>query len=111
MSTHEGRLSRNAESKAMAENDREPWSEDDVVFLMEFFSDARGNPREEREVAEALGRTIEACRQRFYDTRSGRKKCGGMMRRTTTTTTTYTTEYIGAHDEDDDCWWDPEYYK
>lgn len=104
------RLRRNAESKAMAEHDREPWSAEDIDFLLTFFDEAKGDPAEEREVAEALGRTIEACRQRFYDVRSGRRP-SFTVRRTVTETSTTTTEYIGHHDDPDDQWWSPDYYR
>ena len=103
------RLRRNAESKAMAEHDREQWSKEDLEFLMVFFDDAKGDPDLEVEVAEALGRTIEACRQRFYDTRSGRKSFKKTTRTTTTTETV--TEYIGHMDDPDDQWWSPDYYR
>jgi hypothetical protein len=90
----------------MAEHDREPWSSEEIEFLMEFFAGAKGDPVEEREVAEALGRTIEACRQRFYETRKGR--CSTVSVKTTTTTTTV--EYRGHFDDPDDQWWSPDYY-
>lgn len=110
--SHEERLARNAESKVMAEHDREPWSADEIEFLHEFFTDAKGDPTEEREVAEALGRTIEACRQRFYESRKGKGRVINTKVTTTTTTTktVSTSTYIGAHDDPDDRYWSPDYY-
>lgn len=102
------RLRRNAESKAVAEHDRQPWTADDEELLREFFPSAKGCAEAEAEVAEALGRTIEACRQRFYEQRQGRTLV--RMKRTTTTTTEVST-YIGAGDDPDDCFWSPDYYK
>ena len=107
-SNYEERLRRNLESKAVAEHDREPWTVDELAFLLSEFPDAKGKPDEEMALAELLGRTIEACRQRFYDTVSGRKP-SSVVRKTTTTTTT-TTEYRGLYDDDEDRWWDPSYY-
>lgn len=105
---HYERLRRNAESKAMAEHDREQWSAGDVEFLLTFFAEAKGDSAEEREVAEALGRTIEACRQKFYDIRSGRRH---VTVRTVRETSRTTTEYIGHNDDPDDQWWSPDYYQ
>jgi hypothetical protein len=108
VSDHRERLARNEESKSKAEHDREPWSTDEVEFLLEFFKDAKGEPEHEAEVAECLGRTIEACRQRFYEALRGRSK-HVMVKRTTTTTST-TEVYQGLLDDPDDQWWSPDYY-
>jgi hypothetical protein len=79
--TTTARLARNAESKKAAEHDGQPWSAEEMDILMlcvrdEDFVDA----------AEMLGRTIEACRQRFYVTRRGEA------------TTTITTRRAFVHD-------------
>ena len=105
--SHDERLRRNDESKAYAEHYGEPWSGDEVEFLLAFWPES-SNPAEEAEVAEALGRTIEACRQRRYEVLWGKHV---MRRKVTRTTTTEITEtYIGALDDDEDRWWDPSYY-
>lgn len=97
------RLRDNDRSRNKANNHMESWSKDDLDFLMSFW---KSEP--ECEVAEALGRTIEACRQRYYEVRWG---CPMRRRTTTTSTTTTTTEYIGVHDDPEDQWWSPDYYK
>ena len=107
------RLALNAETVANATHHREPWSTDEIEFLFEFWPDAVGDSSEEREVAEALGRTIEACRQRFYEARRNRGRIVNTKVTTTTTTTTTTktfNAYIGAGDDPDDQWWSPDYY-
>ena len=61
MSNHE-RLARNTESKAQADHDGELWSADEVALLLTWDrSDA-----ELTVMGEVLGRTREACRERFY---------------------------------------------
>lgn len=62
---HEERLRRNAESKLYAENDGQPWSSEEVEELVGYWD---GTDETLAEIAEMLGRTIEACRQRYYDT-------------------------------------------
>ncbi len=104
------RAARNDSSRNHADNFRAEWTKDDIDFLMTFFDEAKGDPALEAEVAEALGRTIEACRQRFYEVRSGIKpRERHVVVRTTTTTTS--THYIGINDDPDDQWWSPDYYK
>lgn len=108
------REQRNSESANHATHHAEPWDGEEVTFLLAFFADAKGDRDAEAEVAEALGRTIEACRQMFYEVRSGRRDgCGVKIVTTTTTTTTRTTTtaYIGCADDDEDRWWDPSYYE
>lgn len=61
------RLRRNAESKEHAEHDGEPWSGDELDILRLW----SGDEDELAVTAELLGRTIEACRQRFYEARRG----------------------------------------
>lgn len=107
MSDHHERLARNDESRNRAEHHALPWEAEELEFLLVFFADAKGDPEAEREVAEALGRTIEACRQRFYQTRRG--QCATVEVRTTTTETT-TVTYRGLMDDPDDRWWEPGYY-
>jgi hypothetical protein len=101
---NDDRLARNADSKSKAQHDCEPWSSEDMQFLAEFWPPAIGLPAQEAEVAEAIGRTIEACRQRWYEHRNQPTLTTGVgdKRRT---------EYIGAGDDPDDQWWSPDYYR
>jgi hypothetical protein len=77
------RLARNAESRAKAEHDREPWGCDELEWLQTW----DGSEEYLAELAELLGRTIEACRQQFYVRRQ--RGCWTATMTTTTTTTTY----------------------
>jgi hypothetical protein len=65
---HEERLRRNEESKTKAEHDGEPWSGEELEQLVEYWD---GTEETLADIAEILGRTIEACRQRYYETRRG----------------------------------------
>lgn len=62
MKDYEQRKAVNDESRTKAEHHQEVWSEEEIALLVECWNDA---PLEE--IAEALGRTVEACRQRFYE--------------------------------------------
>lgn len=77
------RKTNNEKSKQSAEHDKEPWSAYEVEFLMTHFE-----PDDQvlAMVAELLGRTIEACRQKFYVT----AKTGNSTMTVTTQTTTAT---------------------
>jgi hypothetical protein len=57
------RQARNEESKSWAEHDREPWSADEYEQLTEYWD---GSEETLTEIARLLGRTIEACRERYY---------------------------------------------
>lgn len=112
-----GRRDRNERTRAKAEHAGEPWSKDEDEFVLEFLGDDFDED-ELVEVAEALGRTAEATRQRRNHLVAGRVGSGPSYRVTTSTTTTTTTkttthEYRGALDDDEDRWWDPSssYYK
>lgn len=61
------RQRRNDESRNRAEAHREPWSEEEAGLL----ADWDGTEAELEVIAELLGRTIEACRQRYYVQRRG----------------------------------------
>lgn len=61
MATYEERRVRNDQSRAGAENHAEEWLVEEVALLEECWGEI---PIEE--IAEALGRTIEACRQMHY---------------------------------------------
>lgn len=65
---HSERLRINQESKAHADHDGEPWSQEELDQLFGYWD---GTEQMVREIAELLGRTIEACRERFYKARRG----------------------------------------
>jgi hypothetical protein len=88
MASHNAnRLRRNDESRNKAEHYAEPWSREELDFLLTW----EGGEDDLAAMAELLGRTIEACRQRFYETRRGLR--GVRVRITTTTTTTVESLY------------------
>lgn len=91
------RLRVNAASKAHAEHDGEPWGDDELEWLQSW----DGTEPYLRELAELLGRTIEACREQFYKRR--RQGSWICVERSTTTTTT-TTTYRGWTEADGDGW-------
>lgn len=84
MSDHRARLARNAESKLAAEHDGEEWTADELEWLRSW----TGGDAYLAELAELLGRTIEACRQRYQLEKHG------LVRTRTTTTITRTTETV-----------------
>ena len=92
------RLRRNAESKLLADHDGEPWSDEELEWLASW----DGTEPYLAELAELLGRTIEACREQFYK----RRRTGSWVRVETTTTTTTTTRstYSGWTEADGDGW-------
>lgn len=60
---YEERRKVNEESRNKAEHHEQPWAEEEVVFLEENWS----NDEEDLiALAELLGRTVEACRQKHY---------------------------------------------
>lgn len=77
------RLRRNAESKVHAHKDGDTWTDEDLEWLQSW----DGSEAELAELAELLGRTIEACREQFYV----RRRRGVQVTTTVTTTTTTTT--------------------
>jgi hypothetical protein len=96
---HSKRLRRNAASKATAINDGQEWSAEELDWLNSW----DGTPEYLEELAELLGRTIEACRERFYKARRGQVT---RTTRTTTVTRTTTTEVYRGWMEGDDPGWD-----
>jgi hypothetical protein len=101
--SHADRLDRNDESRNYATHHREEWSVDEHEFLMDW-------DRSDEElaiIAECLGRTIEACRERYYKAKRG--LVHGVSVKVTTTSTTTEVQYLGVHD-DDDQWWSSDYY-
>jgi hypothetical protein len=91
------RRDRNHSSKLYAEHDTEPWSCEEEALLTQW----DGTEDELILTAEVLGRTIEACRQRYYEVR--RRGTFTSFTKTTTTTTTSCT----WRDADD---WNPDWY-
>jgi len=65
------RLRRNEESRNWATHDKEPWGFEEIEELLGYWD---GTEETLVEISKLLGRTIEACRQRYYDIISGRKK-------------------------------------
>lgn len=59
----------NEKSKAAADHDKELWSGDEVDLLME-----GANEEDLVALAELLGRTVEACRQKRYEVKRGELK-------------------------------------
>lgn len=92
------RAARNDESRNKAENHSEAWTVDEYEFLRTQWVDK--SEEELATIAEILGRTIEACRQKYYNTGS---KVTMRVRTRTVTTTTET--YLGLHDDKEDVWW------
>lgn len=68
MDRNEDRLERNADSTRWADHHRQPWTEYEDEFLQELWTDSH-TEQALVEIAEALGRTIEACRERYYKVR------------------------------------------
>lgn len=62
MAKYEIRRAVNEQSRNSAENYRDPWSATEVELLEENWATA-----ELEAIAELLGRTTEACRQKHYD--------------------------------------------
>lgn len=71
----------NDKSRTGAEHHSEPWEGYEQELLMEW----DGTEGQLLDLAEMLGRTVEACRQRYYTTRKGNTR--SVTRRVTTTTT------------------------
>lgn len=61
MTDHKERLARNRDSLKDADKHREVWTDDEVTFLFELW---KAEPIED--IAAVLGRTIEACREKYY---------------------------------------------
>jgi hypothetical protein len=106
---HEKRLQKNDESLNKATHHREAWSADEIAFLMDWDQ----SDDELSIIAECLGRTREACRERFYKVRRGEAPAPLGHKPTTITRgigdNQETVRYLG-HGDDDDQWWSPDYY-
>lgn len=91
------RLAVNAVSKAHAEHDGEEWTAEQLEWLQSW----DGTEEYLRELAELLGRTIEACRERYYV----RRRTGDWSITTTKTIRTQTTvTYRGWTEDQGDGW-------
>lgn len=66
---YETRRNENDESRTYAERHREAWEPHELELLEEGWSEDETTLPE---IAELLGRTIEACRQRHYEIRQGK---------------------------------------
>lgn len=96
MASNKKRLAKNAESKARAEQDGQPWGSEELELLALW----DGTEKELADLAEILGRTIEACREKFYKSR----RTGFTVTTTETRTHTTTTTYRGWTEADGDGW-------
>lgn len=100
------REARNVASKQGAEHDKELWDVSEDQQLLEYWDEF---PAEE--VAEMLGRTIEACRQRRYTLlwalREGRNIQVRQLGKHTREKEAYVPIPAGP---DEDQWWAPDYY-
>lgn len=65
MSEYEERRRRNEKSQNLADSHRQPWTEFEDDLLQDLWT-ATHTEEELAEIAETLGRTIEACRQRYF---------------------------------------------
>lgn len=82
---NEARLAANAASKDFAENDGLPWGQDEVELLLTW----DGSDDELTEMGLVLGRTREACREKFYLSRRQPTKTVTRTRTETTVTNYY----------------------
>lgn len=93
MKDHTKRLQINAASKLTAEHDGEEWTAEQLEWLQSW----DGTDAYLRELAELLGRTIEACREKFH-------KSNRTHSWTHTVTVTRTETYRGWTEKDGDGW-------
>jgi len=63
------RTERNDESRARADQHQQPWSENELELLLEIWDEGIPSIEDQIALAELLGRTVEACRQKLYETR------------------------------------------
>lgn len=80
--TESERRAANERSRNAASHDKEPWLDYELEVLLEWDRTDEGLT----DVAELLGRTREACRQRYYDTLAGRNRSSATYRVESTTT-------------------------
>lgn len=60
---YETRQAFNEESRTRAGHHRQPWTANELEFLREMWD---GSEETLHDISEILGRTVEACRQRYY---------------------------------------------
>lgn len=65
---HRARQERNELSRNAATHHREEWLDSEIEMLMAFYDGTRDTLED---LAEILGRTIEACRERYLKTKNG----------------------------------------
>lgn len=58
------RKERNERSRNKADQHKQIWDENEIEMLLEFWGDPEVTIEQ---LAEELGRTVEACRQRYYE--------------------------------------------
>ncbi len=99
----------NDESRNRAERHATDWTGDDVVFLEDSWD---GTDETLAVIAELLGRTIEACRQKHYTVKEVRLRAqyasptAKQSRvRASAVRQQRHRDYIGAHDDPDEVWW------
>jgi hypothetical protein len=100
---YEERQARNEKSRRFATRDRQPWTAEDDDVLLEFWVKPGSKGRDEPEVARALGRTIESCRNRVHYL-VGEDLGRTYVKVEETTTVTRTVTWV------DDSWGDPSWY-
>lgn len=98
---YQERAAHNDASRSTADHHQEPWSGEELETLTELWD---GTEETLADLAEILGRTIEACRQRYYETRKG---LGAGSKRTVTHTVTTTTTTASYEEWTDN----PEWYR
>lgn len=98
---YEARREVNDESRNRAEHHGEPWTGYEIDLLMQW----DGSESELLDLSEMLGRTVEACRQRFYETRSGKVRTPRPSRRSVTRTVTTTTRIVWEDDDEYPDWY------
>lgn len=92
MSNYETRAVANEASRQHAGHHSEPWSATELELLAEWDGSSETDLAD---LAELLGRTIEACRQKFYTSRkTGFTTTTTVTRLVSSTTTTRTVTYL-----------------
>lgn len=101
---YELRRRANERSRAYAHRDNQPWTTEDDEILLEFWVKPGSRERDEAEVARAVQRTIESCRNRVHKLVG--QNLGGHYVKVTETTTVHTVTWSREDDEE----FPPEWY-
>jgi hypothetical protein len=102
----ERRKAENAESRDGAEEHRQPWTYEEEQDLLDMWDEFP-----HKEVAEYLGRTIEACKQHRYEMIWGQRSSRNKIVRRYQKETREKEEYVPVPaGPDEDQWWAPNYY-